>query len=77
MHKHGKHAYITSAIKPTGRLALELAYFYLIPFWNHLMTSEIQKDLSKMNKIPLSRVDGLSVAPLWSAYPDIRAMEKN
>lgn len=30
-----------------------------------------------MNKIPLSRVDGLSVAPLWSAYPEIRAMEKN
>lgn len=41
------------------------------------MTSKIQKDLSKMNKIPLSRVDGLSVAPLWSAYPEIRAMEKN
>lgn len=41
------------------------------------MTTKIHKDLSKMNKITLSRIDGLSVAPLWSAYPEIRAMEKN
>lgn len=41
------------------------------------MTSKIQKDLSKINKISLSRVDGFSVAPLWSAYPGIRAMKKN
>lgn len=41
------------------------------------MTTKIQKDLSKMNKIPLSRIDGLSVAPQWSSHPEIKAMKKN